>query len=366
MTRVVVLGGGVVGLSVAWSLAGRGLEVIIVDAELPGRSSSVAAGMISAAAELDHGEPDLWQLTSQSQRQWPEFAATLEQCSGNTICLRRTGTLLLATDQDEEARLQRRLTLLAETGVLAELLDRSEVRRREPALASTVRSAAWLPDDLCVERNRVLVALRTAAERAGAEFVDGVGRLHFDDGRVTGVDLPGRTLVADQVVLSAGWRSGSVADPDLLPAALSGPDGIRPVKGELIDLEVAVPAVTTMIRTRVDRTPVYLVPHDDHHLTVGATSEQIGADTTPTVRAAHDLLTAAIAVVPELRDAAIVAHRVGLRPAMADNRPLLGTSPSPGLAVATGHYRHGFLLAPLTAQVVSDRVIRTLCEGDPS
>lgn len=366
MTRVAVLGGGIVGLGVAWSLARRGLQVVLVDADLAGRSSPVAAGMISAAAELDHGEPDLWDLTCESQRHWPEFAASLEAASDKPVRLRRTGTLLIAMDRDEEVLLHRRLELLATAGVTPDLLDSSELRRREPALATNVRSAAWLPNDFCVERNRVLVALRAAAARTGVNFVDSVGRLRFEDGRVVGVDLPGRMVPADQVVLSAGWRSGSVADPELLPPQLSGPDGIRPIKGELIDLEVAVPAVQTMIRTRVDRVPLYLVPHDEHHLTVGATSEQVGADTTPTVRAAHDLLAAATTVVPELRDAGIVAHRVGLRPAMADNRPWLGRSPTPGLTVATGHYRHGFLLAPVTARIVTARVIQALSEGDQS
>lgn len=366
MTRVAVLGGGIVGLSIAWSLVGRGVQVVIVDAELPGCSSTVAAGMISAAAELDHGEPDLWELTSRSQRRWPEFAAHLERCGGGSLQLRRTGTLLAAMDQDEEARLERRLSLLAEVGVTADLIDRTELRRREPGLASTVRSAAWLPNDLCVERNRALTALRTAIRRAGAEFVQGTGRLRVAEGHVVGVDVAERVVTADHVVLCAGWRSGASAVPGVLPAELSGPDGVRPVKGELIDLEVAVPAVRAMIRTRVDRVPVYLVPHDDHHITVGATSEQVGADTTPTVRAAHDLLMAATTVVPELRDAAIVAHRVGLRPATADNRPVLGSSPVPGLTVATGHYRHGFLLAPLTAEIVGDHVVNALSQGDLS
>lgn len=366
MTRVAVLGGGIVGLSVAWSLVGRGLEVVLVDAELPGRSSPVAAGMISAAAELEHGEPDLWELTSLSQRRWPEFAAALERCGGAPLQLRQTGTLLVAMDQDEEIRLDRRLRLLADAGVAAELLDRSELRRREPGIATTVRGAAWLPNDLCVERNRALNALRSALRKAGAELVEGVGRLRVTGGRVVGIDVAAGTVFADHVVLSAGWRSGTAAAPGVLPTDLSGADGIRPVKGELIDLEVAAPAVHAMIRTRVDRVPVYLVPHDDHHLTVGATSEQVGADTNPTVRAAHDLLVAATTVVPELRDAAIVAHRVGLRPAMTDNRPLLGSSPRPGLTVATGHYRHGFLLAPLTAEIVGDRVVHALSQGDLS
>ncbi|HWC21915.1 MAG TPA: glycine oxidase ThiO [Flexivirga sp.] len=365
MTRVAVLGGGIVGLGVAWSLARRGLHVVLVDTELPGRSSTVAAGMISAAAELDHGEPDLWELTSRSQGRWPEFAAELERCSGAPVHLRRTGTLLVAMDHDEEARLDRRLSLLADAGVAAELLDRAELRRREPALATTVHSAAWLPNDFCVERNRVLGALRTAAARAGVEIVQAVGRLQHVDGRVAGIDVPGRAISADHTVLSAGWRTAA-AGPGVLPDTLSGPDGVRPVKGELLDLEVAVPAISATIRTRVDRVPVYLVPHDDHHLTVGATSEEVGADTTATVRAAHDLLVAATTVVPELRDAAIVAHRVGLRPALADNRPLLGDSPLPGLTVATGHYRHGFLLAPLTAEIVGDNVVHALSQGELS
>jgi glycine oxidase len=366
VTRVAVLGGGIVGLSVAWSLIGRGLQVIVVDAELPGRSSPVAAGMISAAAELDHGEPDLWDLASRSQRRWPDFAADLERNGGTPLRLRRTGTLLVAMDQDEEARLERRLRLLADVGAVAELIERSELRRQEPGLATTVRSAAWLPNDLCVERNLVLTALRTAIRRAGGELVQSVGRLRVTDGRVVGVDVAERAVTADHVVLCAGWRTDFLIEPGVLPVEPAGRDGLRPVKGELIDLEVAVPAVRAMIRTQVDRVPVYLVPHGDHHVTVGATSEQVGADCTPTVHAAHDLLVAATTVVPELRDAAIVAHRVGLRPAMADNRPVLGCSPAPRLTVATGHYRHGFLLAPLTAEIVGDHVVDALSRGDVS
>ena len=366
MTRIAVLGGGIVGLGVTWHLARRGFRVVVVDTELPGRSSSVAAGMISAAAEIDHGEPDLWDLTSRAQRMWPGFATDLERSSGRPAGLRRTGTLLVAADRDEDARLERRLRLLRDVDTRVELLDRAQLRRREPALAATVRRAAWLPDDFCVDRSTVTGALRAAAGRAGAQFIDGTGSLVDVGGQVVGVRVADEVIHASHVVLCAGWRSTTVAPSGLLRHLTDAASGLRPVKGELIDLRLPTPAVHAMIRSRVDRVPIYLVPHDEHHLTVGATSEEVGADTTTTVRAALDLLTAACAVVPELRDAAIIAHRVGLRPAMADNRPLLGVSPAPGLTIATGHYRHGFLLAPVTAEVVGDHVIRSLDPGGPS
>jgi len=316
--------------------------------------------MISAAAELDHGETRLWRLTSQSQQQWPGFAAELERCSGRPVGLRRTGTLLVAPDTDEEARLERRLRLLAEVGVVPELLGRRELRHREPALAATARAAAWLPDDFCVLRSRVLDALGAAGVRAGVELVSARGTVAVRGGRAVGVTLDDDTrIAADHVVLSGGWRSKE-ALADALPEVAS----LRPVKGELVDLELARPAVAATVRAVVDRTPVYLVPHDDTHLTVGATSADVGADTTPTVGGALDLLAAATTLVPELRDAAITAHRVGLRPGTADNHPLLGASSLPGLTLATGHYRHGFLLTPLTAAVVTEHVAAALTEGD--
>ncbi|NNG41155.1 glycine oxidase ThiO [Flexivirga sp. ID2601S] len=358
MTSVAVLGGGVIGLSAAWELARRGADVVLVDVPLPGRSSPVAAGMISAAAEVDYGETGLWELTSRSQAQWPGFAADLERAAGRPVGLRRTGTLLVATDRDEQLRLERRLKLLADLGVDADRLDRRELRRKEPALAPSVRGAAWLPDDLCVERGQALAALRAAVTAAAVRTVEAEGRVLTRDGRAVGVELADGLVAADHVVLCGGWRSAAAVD-----ASAALPD-VRPVKGELIDLELPAPAVTSTVRAVVDRVPVYLVPHDDTRLTVGATSTDVGADTAPTVRAALELLSAATTLVPELRDARIAAHRVGLRPASADNHPSMGVSPMPGLILATGHYRHGFLLAPLTASIVADSVMAARTEGD--
>ncbi|WP_265446709.1 glycine oxidase ThiO [Flexivirga meconopsidis] len=364
MSRVAVLGGGVIGLSVAWGLARRGTEVVLVDLPLPGASSPVAAGMISAAAELDYGETELWQVTSRSQAQWPEFAAELAQASGRPVGLRPTGTLLVATDQDEQVRLDRRLKLLADAGVGAQRLERRELLRKEPALARTVRGAAWLPDDFCVDRSLVLDALRSAIASAGVRTIRAQGRVRMQDGRATGITLPDLSVDADHVVLCAGWRSPHALDDPVAERAGAPMSGLRPVKGELLDLELAAPAVTSTVRAVVDRVPVYLVPHDDTHLTVGATSVDVGADLAPTVRAALELLSAATTLVPELRDARITEHRVGLRPASSDNLPAIGISPMPGLTLATGHYRHGFLLAPLTSDVVADSVRAALTEGD--
>ncbi|MDE9366529.1 glycine oxidase ThiO [Luteipulveratus sp. YIM 133132] len=353
MTRVVVIGAGIAGLISAWALSDDVDSVVVHDAGLTGQASPVAAGMLASAAELADGEEALHALAARSVRGWPELAGRLRDAGGVDVGLRDEGTLLLSLHRDDDAELDRHARRLARLGLPAARLDARTCQRLEPALSSAVRAGLRLEDDLSVDTTAVLAALRGALRRRGVEIRSGAVEPVCTGERVTGVRLSsGEVHPADVVVLAAGAHSRPLA------ARVGLEVGVRPVKGELLRLRTHTPVLTCTLRAQVDGVPVYLVPRRNGEVVIGATSDDCGFDTRRTPRAALDLLLAATAVVPELRDAELVSHDVGLRPGTADNGPYLGEA-APGLVVATGHYRHGYLLAPATVGAVRHAVLGT-------
>ncbi len=346
-----VVGGGVIGLACARALAGAGGRVSLYDAPSAGRPSDVAAGMLAPICELDYGEAPLLALSRDSVARWPRLAAELADETGIDVGLRREGTLLLATEPDDLPRLHRRARLWDEHGLpYAELTGR-ECRSLEPALSRRIRAGLRVDGDLSVDNRMVLRALMASVRRRGVDIRHERVALHRDADTVTGVRTPHGIDRADVVVVAAGVWSAP-----LLQGAGMGA-GIRPVKGQQLRLHRETPVITRTLRGRVDEVDIYLVPRSDGTVVVGGTSEDVGFDLRRTPRAVLDLLGAACAVVPELRDHELVEHDVGLRPATDDNGPFLGTGAAPGLVVATGHYRHGFLLTPVTAEVVRAAVL---------
>ena len=343
---VAVVGGGLIGLAVAWRAQARGLSVCVLDrAELGAATSRVSAGMLAPISEADAGERALLRLGLDSARQWPAFAAELEEHAGIGVDLRTHGTLLVARDRDEAEALERELALRRRFDLRAERLRPSQARRLEPALAPTVRLALDVPDDHAVDPRLTVAALARAAERAGAVLRAGAEVVAIEPGEAVRL-RDGERVAAAQVVIAAGPWSGAL---DAVPEAARVP--VRPVKGQSLRLRDAAGMGLTERVVRWDGG--YLVPRSDGRYVLGATVEERGFDTGMTAGGVHDLLRDASELVPGVLELEVEELLAGLRPGTPDNTPIIGRSPVvPELVWATGHYRNGALLAPVTADLV--------------
>jgi glycine oxidase len=351
---VVVVGAGVIGFSVAWRAAREGFSVAICDPEPARGASWAAAGMLAPTTEGRWGEGTLQAFSQASAAAWPAYAAALEEDSGLPVGLRRDGTLSVALDADDYRALEESFAVRRELGCDVELLTGHDCRRLEPSLHPRIAGGVLSAGDHQVDNRALLAALSQAVARGGVEMLrSAVRELRRTPGeRVAGAVLhDGTELAAGSVVVAAGWRSGQLgglAHGDVAP--------VRPVKGQILRFssDPSVPVISRAVRAMAQGRPVYLVPRANGEVVVGATMEERGADTTVTAGAVYDLLRAAVAVVPEVAELGLSEAMAGLRPGSPDNGPLLGPAATPGLFLATGHYRNGILLAPLTADALFD------------
>ena len=341
--RVIVVGAGIIGRSVAWRLAQRGAAVTVVDPD-PSRSAArVAAGMLAPVTEAHFGEDDLLALNLESAGRWPRFAAELG-CEAGAAAdpgYVESGTLLVARDLDDRRELDRLAAYLESRGRAVEPLDARSLRRREPALGVSTRGGLWVAGDHQVNPRATLEALASAGARRGvAEVAAAAVAVESQRVELAG----GRVLDADAVVTCAGWSTR-----DLVGVPL------RPVKGQVVRLGTTSRAV---LPTHVIRgLDVYVVPRPDGEIVVGATSEEVGPDRTVTAGGVRALLEEAWRLLPGLDEAPLRECSAGLRPATPDGAPVLDTVE--GVHVATGHHRNGVLLAPVTA----DAVAAAVCDG---
>jgi glycine oxidase len=348
-----VIGGGIIGLGVAWRAAQRGLAVTVVDPAPGGGAARVAAGMLAPVTELQYGEEPLLRLGMASNERYAAFAAELTDATGLDTGYRRTGTLAVALDSDDRAELRELHAFHERLGLTSHWLTGRECRRLEPMLAPGVRGGLHVTDDHQVDGRRLAAALVEACRRAGAVlYRASAAELLVDGGRATGVRLDdGAVLTAGQVVLAAGSYSHLLngLPPGVLPA-------IRPVKGQVLRLHVPPayrPFLARNVRAVVRGQHIYLVPRADGELVVGATTEEQGHDTTVTAGGVYELLRDAHELVPGITELPLVETGAGLRPGSPDNAPLLGPTALPGLVAATGHHRNGVLLTPVTADLVA-------------
>ncbi|MEO3871530.1 FAD-dependent oxidoreductase [Nonomuraea sp. B12E4] len=401
----VIVGGGVVGLSIAWRLTREGRPVTVVDPAPAGGASHAAAGMLAPVSEVTYTEGPLLRLGVASLRRWPSFAAELAADAGFSAAdpglpspggraagdvdpgvsgglagdgagggfgisararagldLRADGTLDVAFGADDLAALDELAAFMDKLGLRVERLTGRECRRLEPMLAPSVRGGLLAPGDAWVDPRRVTAALLTALDRLGVPLVRARASGLLRDGeRVAGVRLadpeqPGPgwrpEIRGDRVILAAGVWSTELAD---VP--------VRPIKGQIMRLRSPQPLLSRCVRGTVHGSPVYLVPRGDGELVVGATQEELGFDTRVTAGGLYELLRDARELVPGVTELEVADVVAGLRPGTPDNLPLIGPARTPGLVLATGHHRGGVLLAPLTAALVSDAVAADTAGG---
>ena len=349
-TDVVIVGAGVIGLVCAWRAAQRGLSVRVVDRETPGSGASrVAAGMLAPVGEASWGERSLLELNLASARAYPAFAAELEEASGRRVGYRRCGALHVALDRDEAEELRRRHELQRSLGLQAEWMRPARLRELEPGLSPACAAGVHAVEEGEVDPRTLVAALVAAIEAAGAEVIAGVeaSEAVIDGDRLRGVrTTDGRELHTDQVVLAGGAWSGRAS---WLPTDAIPP--VRPVKGQVLYLRG--PADDAVCERIVATERVYVVPRGDGRVAVGATVEERGFELTVTAGGVHELLREAYRVLPEIAELELTEAVAGLRPGTPDNAPLIGRGALEGLVVATGHYRNGILLAPITGEAVA-------------
>lgn len=363
-TDVLVVGGGIVGLTLAWRAARRGLRVTVCDPSPGDGASFAAAGMLAAASEAEFGETGLARLGIASAGLWPQFAAELERDSGATVGYLRSGSLTLAYDSGDAAQGRRILGLQSELGHAAEEISLDRARELEPLIGDRVAAAFWAPDDHQVDPRLVVAALRSALERLGARVIESeVTALRRDgDGAVAGVtDATGRALDAALVVLAAGWRSGRLAaslgtSPDAADDTATSPRAplvpTRPVKGEILRLDArGAPwfRLRRVVRGHVQGRPVYVLARESGEVVVGGTTLERDDDREVTAGGVFALLRDARVLVPGIDELPLVELTARARPGTPDNAPLIGRSGIEGLWLAAGHYRNGILLTPITA-----------------
>jgi len=378
LATVIVAGGGVIGLSIAWRAAQRGFSVTVADPS-PGQGAShAAAGMLTPVSEASYTEKELFALGAGSLERYPGFVAELTSATGEATGFRRAGTLQVGYDADDLAVIDEMHALQDSLGVPGRRLTARECRRLEPMLDPSVRGGLLAEADGSVDPRRLSRALLAAAAQAGVQLIrQPVAQIIHDaertsaghppapagppdagptegarpgGGRVRGVRLAdGTAITADWTVLAAGWNSGAI---DGLPADCVPP--VRPVKGQVARLCAPDGFLSRTVRGIVRGSSVYLVPRDDGELVVGATQEELGPDTRVTAGGLWGLLRDARALVPGITELEFTEAVARLRPGTPDNAPILGPCAAAGLVLATGHFRNGVLLTPVTADIIAD------------
>jgi glycine oxidase len=354
MPDLLVIGGGAIGLAGAWRAARAGAAVAVVDEEPGGGASGVAAGMLAPVTEAHYGEEGLLRLNLRASERYPSWIDELQEETELDTGYRRTGTVVVARDNDDNSALGDLFAFQQELGLSVQRLRSEECRRAEPALAPSVRGGILVEGDHQIDPRALVDALKVACELAGVDLIrQRAGEVLHDTSAVRGIRLQdGSEILSNKVVIAAGAWSG----------ALGGlPDGlvpVRPVKGQLLHLRAVTEPLP--VQRNIRGLEVYIVPRADGRAVIGATMEERGFDTTITTGALYEMLRRAYELVPGITEMEFVEAQAGLRPGTPDNAPLIGPTDIEGLFAATGHFRNGILLAPVTA----DAIVGWAARGD--
>lgn len=350
---VVIIGGGVIGLAIARALGISGVrDVLLIERNsLGGESSSAAAGMLAPQAEANRAH-EFFYLTCQSRDMYPGFAAALLDETGIDIELETTGTLYLAFTEQDADELEKRYQWQTRAGLPIETLSATAVRQLEPSIREDVRAALKFPFDTQVENRRLISALASANERLGVRMEIGtaVTALKIERNRVVGIETSRGFIASQSVVIAGGaWSSLLSASDNALPNLR-----IKPVRGQMLCFEA-----NPQIARHVIYTPRgYIVPRRDGRLLAGSTTEHAGFEKCVTAAGVHSILSAALEISPRIASLPLTDSWAGLRPRAADTLPVLGPCAEiAGVFYATGHYRNGILLAPITGELIARAIV---------
>ncbi|RKU10520.1 glycine oxidase ThiO [Candidatus Poribacteria bacterium] len=356
--NISIIGGGVIGLGIGWQLAKAGASVTIYERDQAGRAASwAAAGMLAPLAEAHTEEPELLNLGCESLSLYPQWVEELATDAGMFIGYRVEGTLIVGLETDDTDQLCHLYEAQQHLGLDVNWLNGREARNIEPALSPRVTTAIHCATDYQVDNRLMVEALQRAYQTCGGVLYENcpIQKIVIENGVATGVQTQNGFHETDVVVLSAGCWSGQIGG---LPDAIIPP--VRPVKGQMLALQmeegIDIKAVIRTVRARYPIS-VYLVPRSDGRLIVGATSEEMGFDTRLTVGGTFELLRGAWEAVPGVYELPILETWAGLRPGSRDNAPILGKTPIENLIYATGHYRNGILLTPITAYEITTLIL---------
>src|ERR1051325_5725275 len=342
---VAIAGGGVIGGSIAFELARAGLQVSVFDRQKPGQEASWAsAGIISPAPE-NPGMIAIVELAKRSAALYPEFVAIVEEVSGQSTGFRCKGTLEALFSHDAKAELSTIIALHHGLGLKAEPLRAEDARELEPALSDEVEAAVLRPDEASIDNRALTAAVFEAARHSGAEIfpTSSVKAIWREGARCRGLLLENEKVEAQWTIIAAGCFSGMIE-------GVSAYAPVRPAKGQM----AALRADELKMERVLWYDKIYLVPRNDGRILVGATVEYVGFDKRVTAGGIEKVLAAAIELAPGLKDARIEETWAGLRPDSADHLPILGPTDLDGLLMATGHFRSGILLTPITARLVRE------------
>lgn len=358
---VAIIGGGIIGLSIAFELLAERLRVIVLDRQEPGREASwAAAGMLSPAPDSPRDLP-LVPFARESLRLYPQFVQAIEEASGKPGAYVREGALEIFVSANAERDCEDRLRELQLLGITAEVMAIDAARQIDGALSPSARAALRQPEEGTVEPRVLMGALIAAARNRGVELRAGceVRGVLRDGERCVGIIAGGERIVSRHVILAAGCFSGEIADDTWLKQLAP----TRPVRGQMLALRPSVDAAKPRHVMRSEH--AYLVPRGDGRIVVGSTIEEAGFEKQVTAAGLSKILGAAIEMCPDLGGAEVVETWAGLRPGTPDDLPILGPTDIDGLWIATGHYRNGILLAAATAKLFRGMITGAKPAADP-
>jgi len=362
---VIIVGGGLIGSSIAFELASEKLRVAVLDRQEPGREASwAAAGMLAPGSDSPEA-PSLVALGRESLRLYPEFIAAIEKVSRKSTDFTRNGTFEVFRGPQAEIARNKMVAEFHRMGLAAEALSPNEARKQERSLGATTGAVAWLPEEATVDPRLLVDAVLAAAKQNGAEIRANcpVDVLLHEAQACAGVVSGGRTIAAEHVIIAAGSFCGTIADN-----AIANEDGahesdphprlrpyapVHPVRGQMLALRSETVQLKKVLRSQHG----YLVPRRDGRIIAGSTLENAGFVKEVTPQGVRQILDAALELAPALADAKIVEEWSGLRPGTPDLLPIIGPTDIAGLWLATGHYRNGILLAPATAKIMRDWIV---------
>ncbi|MGQ0760984.1 MAG: glycine oxidase ThiO [Acidobacteriota bacterium] len=349
----VIVGGGVIGLSIARQLALRGLRnvTVIERGEFGKEASWAAGGILAPQVEADRAD-DFFELAFSSRGLYPAFARALQDETGIDVQLEQTGTLYVGFTEVDEQEMRRRFDWQTRAGLRVEWLSGEDARRLEPKLSKCVRCALRFPDDWQVENRKLTEALVRANQKLNVQLIANceIRSVRIENKRVTGIESGKTSIDAPNVVIAAGAWTSEIETS----ATNSSEAPIEPVRGQMLCFQTE----STFIRHVAYSSRGYLVPRRNGRLLAGSTSERVGFDKRVTDENTVSIKSMAFEIAPGLESAAIVDSWAGFRPHAPDDLPVLGPAADlEGLFYATGHYRNGILLAPITAEIIAEAVV---------